>query len=167
MAANALRKQKVCVTQTRPGHWWNTKVLLGLAHNTYNLLLMPGYSSFVLIIALVAASLTPVAGRAPVKQFGKIKGRVVDINNARIVRAEVLIAGEGLRWRLRTNSEGEFEMSLPIGEYQLSVDANGFRRSASQKFEIKSGKTQRFNIEMKVMTLDRLLLAVSDPQSDS
>ena len=138
-------------------------MLLRLGQNTYNLLLMPRYSSFVLIIALIAASLTPVAGHASLKQSGKIKGRVVDVLNARIPRADVLIVGEGLRWRTMTDSEGEFEMSLPVGEYQLSVEAKHVRRSASQKFQIKAGKTQRFNIEMQVKEPEMLVPAVSNP----
>ena len=127
---------------------------------------MPRCSSFLVVIVLIAASLTPVAALTRRAQFGKIKGRVVDIYNARIVRADVLVSGEGLRWRLRTNSEGEFEMSLPIGEYQLSVGAEGFRRSPSQKFEIKSGKTQRFNIEMHVAKPESLMPTSPDRESD-
>jgi hypothetical protein len=128
---------------------------------------MPRCSSLVLVIALVAASLTPVAGRGSLKQFGKIKLRVVDVKDARIARADVLIVGEGLRWRMTTNSEGEFEMSLPVGEYQLSVEANGFRRFASEKFRIKSGKAQRFNIQMLIKQPEMPVPAVSDPQTDS
>ena len=125
---------------------------------------MPRCSSIVLLIAVLAASFTPVAGRVSLKQFGKIKGRVVDINDARIVRADVLIVGEGLQWRLVTNSDGEFETSVPIGEYQLSVEAPGFRRFASQKFQVKSGKTQSFNIKMQVAQL--IVPAAPDRESD-
>jgi hypothetical protein len=123
-------------------------------------------SAFLVVIVLLVGSLTPVAGHESLKQFGKIKGQVVDINNARIVRAEVLIVGEGLSWRLMTNSEGEFESSLPIGEYQLSIEASGFRRFASQKFSIKSGKTQRFNIEMQVARPQMPVPASPDRESD-
>jgi hypothetical protein len=66
-----------------------------------------------------------------------------------------------------TNTEGEFETALPVGEYQLSAEAEGFRRSASRKFSIKSGKTQRFNIEMHVRKSEMPVPAVSDPESDS
>ena len=141
-------------------------MLLRLGDNKYNPLLMSRCSAFVLIMALIATSLTPVAGGAPLKEFGKIKGRVVDVNNARIFRADVLVVGEGLRWHMRTNSEGEFETSLPIGEYQFSVEAKGFRRFASQKFQVKSGKTQRFNIEMQIKKPEMPVPAVSDPPSD-
>jgi hypothetical protein len=141
-------------------------VFLRGVQNKYNLLLMPRCSSLVLVIALIAASLTPVAGRASLKQFGKIKLRVVDVNDARIAGADVLIVGEGLRWRMTTNSEGELEMSLPVGDYQLSVEANGFRRFASERFRIKSGKAQRCNIQMLIKPAI-LVPALSDPQTDS
>jgi hypothetical protein len=141
-----------------------TKVLLGLAQNTYNLLLMPRYSSFLVVFILMVASFTPVAGRPALKQFGKIKGRVVDVNKARIVGAGVLMVGEGLSWPMKTNSEGEFETSLPIGQYQFSVEASGFRRFASQKFEIQTRKTQSFNIEMQVAQLQ--VPASPDRESD-
>jgi hypothetical protein len=127
---------------------------------------MPRCSSFLVVIILLAAGLIPVAAHPPLKQFGKIKGRVVDINNARIVHADLLIVGEGLSWRLVTNTDGEFETALPVGEYQLSVEASGFDRFASQKFEIKSGKTQRFNIEMHVARPQLLVPASPDRESD-
>ena len=141
-------------------------MLLRLAQNTYNLLLMPRCSSFLVVIILLVTSLTPVAALTPRAQFGKIKGRVVDMNSARIFKAEVLLAGEGLKWRVTTNSEGEFEMSVPVGEYQLSVEADGFRRSASQKFQIKAGKTKSFNIEMQIRKSDMLVPASTDRESD-
>ena len=141
-------------------------MLLRLAQNTYNRMLMPRCSLFLVVITLLVASLTPVTALTPRAQFGKIKGRVVDVNKARIFQAEVLIVGEGLKWRLTTNSEGEFEMSLPVGEYELLVEANGFRRSASQKFQIKSGKTKSFDIEMQVAHPQLLVPASPDRESD-
>jgi hypothetical protein len=122
---------------------------------------MPRCSSFLVVIVLLAFSLTPVAGHAPLKQFGKIKGRVVDVNGARIVSADLFIVGEGLRWRLTTNTAGEFETALPAGEYQLSAEADGFSRFAPQKLTIKSGKTQRLIIEMHVRKSEMLVPAVS------
>jgi len=127
---------------------------------------MPRCSSFLIVIILLVGSLTSVGALTPRAQLGKIKGRVVDVNSARIFRADVLIVGEGLRWRMRTNSEGEFETSLPIGDYQFSVEAEGFRRFASQKFSIKSGKTQRFNIEMHMAQPELLVPASPDREFD-
>jgi hypothetical protein len=141
-------------------------VLLRVGQNTYNLLLMPRCSSFLVLILVFAASLAPLSARGSRQQFGKIKGQVVDINDARILRAEVVIAGGGLRWRLTTNDAGEFETSLPTGEYQFSVEADGFQRFSSQRIEIKSGKTQRFNIKMKMAQPINLIPVKSDSQTD-
>jgi hypothetical protein len=127
---------------------------------------MPRCSSFLVLILVFAASLAPLSARGSRQQFGKIKGQVVDINDARILRAEVVIAGEGLRWRLTTNDEGEFETLLPTGEYQFSVEADGFQRFSSQRIEIKSGKTQRFNIKMKMAQPINLIPVKSDSQTD-
>ena len=127
---------------------------------------MPRYSSLLVAIFLIAASLTPAAGRASPKQFGKVKGRVVDVNNARIVQAEVLIIGEGLSWRLMTNTAGEFETALPIGDYQISIEADGFQRVAPQKFQIKAGKTQRFNLKMQIRKSEMLVPAAAGPKSN-
>jgi hypothetical protein len=127
---------------------------------------MPRCSSFLVLILVFAASLAPLSARGSRQQFGKIKGQVVDINDARILRAEVVIAGGGLRWRLTTNDAGEFETSLPTGEYQFSVEADGFQRFSSQRIEIKSGKTQRFNIKMKMAQPINLIPVKSDSQTD-
>jgi len=141
-------------------------VLLRVGQNTYNLLLMPRCSSFLVLILVFAASLAPLSARGSRQQYGKIKGQVVDINDAKILRADVVIVGEGLRWRLTTNDEGEFETLLPTGEYQFSVEANGFRRFSSRRFEIESGETQRFNIKMKVAQSINLIPVKSDSQID-
>ena len=127
---------------------------------------MPRCSSFLVLILVFAASLAPLSARGSRQQFGKIKGQVVDINDARILRAEVVIAGGGLRWRLTTNDAGEFKTSLPTGEYQFSVEADGFQRFSSQRIEIKSGKTQRFNIKMKMAQPINLIPVKSDSQTD-
>ncbi|HEX3085951.1 MAG TPA: carboxypeptidase-like regulatory domain-containing protein [Pyrinomonadaceae bacterium] len=124
---------------------------------------MPRCSSFLVVIVLLAFGFLPLTVSGKSKQFGKIKGRVVDVNDARIFHAEVLIVGEGLRWRLTTNMEGEFETMVPLGEYRVFVEANGFRGFASPKFEIKSSKKKSFNIEMQMAKPQMLVPAISSP----
>jgi carboxypeptidase family protein len=124
-------------------------MLLRLAQNTYNPLLMPRCASFAVLIVLLCVSLTSIAAPAPRAQFGKIKGTVVDMNEARIVTAEVAIVGGVLSWRVRTDTNGEFEMSLPVGEYQFSIDAPGFETVPARHFEIKKSRTYRVEVKMR------------------
>jgi hypothetical protein len=125
-------------------------VLLPVAQNKYNPLLMLRSVSFAVLVALLCANLSAGAATPPKTQTGKIKGVVVDVNDARIVFAEVLVVGGGLRRHLKTNAEGEFESSLPTGEYQFLVQAEGFRPFQSAHFEITRRKTQRFTVKMKI-----------------
>jgi hypothetical protein len=124
---------------------------------------MRHYSSLLVVIILIVAIIAPVTGRTPHKQFGKIKVRVVDVNNARIVRAHVLVLGQNLELREVTNVDGEAEILVPPGDFWLSIEAEGFRRFDTQKFQIKSGKTERFNIKMQIKAPEMLVPAVSDP----
>ena len=49
------------------------------------------------------------------------------------------------------------------GKYLVSVDANGFRPYVSPEFEVKRGKTQKFDIELNVAKSVGLTPASSDP----
>ena len=109
--------------------------------------------------ALLAATLTlavqliPLTSKsAPLSRPrpGKIRGRVVDVNKARVVNALVIVAGVETHRRLVTDDYGEFETSLRPGMYQISIDANGFRRFISGETEVKPGKTRTIEIQLTV-----------------
>jgi len=46
---------------------------------------------------------------------GNIKGTILDVNYARVVNALVRVNGGETRRSLRSNDEGQFEISLPAG----------------------------------------------------
>ncbi|HYW71689.1 MAG TPA: carboxypeptidase-like regulatory domain-containing protein [Pyrinomonadaceae bacterium] len=128
---------------------------------------MPRIASFLVVIALATALVVPAAALASETKVGKVRGRVVDINDARITSADVLIVGSGANrgsnWRLKTNDAGEFEASLPAGEYQFSIQANGFRRFSSKPFVVKAARTESFNIQMQVAPVIDTVPANSNP----
>jgi Carboxypeptidase regulatory-like domain len=96
---------------------------------------------------------------------GKIKGEVIDINKAKVSGAVITIECKDFPRQLRTNDNGEFETSLPADTYRIRVEANGFDRFVSRPFKLKSGKTQRFNIEMHVAKPIGLMPAAAAPPS--
>jgi len=79
---------------------------------------------------------------------GKIKGAVLDIYYSRVVNAIVRVNGGEIRRSLRSNDDGQFEISLPAGEYELTVEANGCR------FVYSSLKVQPNEIELINVHLD-------------
>src|SRR6267378_1758364 len=98
------------------------------------------FASLLLAVQLMPLTMTaaPLSGLRP----GKIKGQVVDINKARVINALVIVDGVETHRRLVTNENGEFEISLRPGRYQISIDADGFRPFISAENEVKADKTR-------------------------
>ena len=93
----------------------------------------------------------PSPGRQ--KSVGKIQGVLLDINDARIVGAKITIEGGQFKRELRSGNEGDFETQLPAGSYQISVEANGFRRFELSPFKVKPNVTEMINIHMEVAVM--------------
>ena len=116
-----------------------------------------------MVLAMAALFLTMANAATPKDRRGKVKGVITDVNKARVVSAIVTVEGMQSRRRLVTNDKGEFEVALPPGKYLVSVDANGFRPYVSPEFEVKQGKTQKFDIELNVAKSVGLTPVSSDP----
>jgi Carboxypeptidase regulatory-like domain len=71
----------------------------------------------VLMIAAIGQSSQP---------SGRVKGIVADESGARILKAELVFESETFKSKAITDEAGEFAVELPIGDYQISVKANGF-----------------------------------------
>ena len=93
-----------------------------------------------------------VSGAPLTKQrLGRIKGSIRDINQARVLGAEVIVDGPEIHRRLFTDEYGEFEIAVPPGTYRIAIESNGFHRFRSEDIEVKRGKTQTMKIQLKVL----------------
>jgi len=81
---------------------------------------------------------------------GKIKGTILDVNYARVLNALVRVNGGETRRSLRSNDEGQFEISLPAGNYEVTVEANGFRRFVYSSLKVQPDETEMINIHLEV-----------------
>src|SRR5262245_51917076 len=73
-------------------------------------------------------------------QKGKLKGVVVDWQDARMPGTPVEIQSSEFRAEVKTSEAGEFETDLPMGIYEVSVQREGF-----EKFHQKSVKVDPSN----------------------
>ena len=82
---------------------------------------------FQIIVLSVLAAVVCVAQQrnSPESQNnnGKIQGVLLDINDARIVGARIIIESGQLKRQLRSRNEGDFEIQVPAGTYQIKVEA--------------------------------------------
>ncbi len=88
-----------------------------------------------------------------VSQSGKIAGVVLDINDARIADATVIIERAKFKRELRSGDAGEFEIELPAGVYQITVEKHGFNRFVVESLKVKPKVTEMINIHMNVMVI--------------
>jgi len=77
----------------------------------------------------------------------RLKGRVVDVLGAAIARASVTIKNSERRNTLVTDENGEFEIQLPVGIYEMRTEKMpAFLPSKYAKVRMKRGNDKRVTI---------------------
>ncbi|MBA2341274.1 MAG: carboxypeptidase regulatory-like domain-containing protein [Pyrinomonadaceae bacterium] len=81
---------------------------------------------------------------------GKIKGLILDANEARVPNARVVLKGKEFTRKVKSNEAGEFEVELPAGVYQISIDARslGFSLFQEKGIRVRAGSAQEFRITL-------------------
>lgn len=99
------------------------------------------------IILLVVVA---CAGLSFAQQAGRITGVVVDPNDARVVGATIKIANADFKQTRRTDSEGKFELKVPAGTYELTVEQSGFKKFRLRGVRVETGTRELDNIKLEV-----------------
>ena len=109
-----------------------------------------GAVAFLLAVITCLSSTVGYSLPLTTKSPGTIIGRVLDFNTARVANAAITIDNQEVKRRMKSDEEGEFEVSLPAGVYRITVEANGFRRSVCSSVKIRPTATRRINIYLDV-----------------
>lgn len=109
--------------------------------------------SVVVSLFIVGLALSPQASRlasSAEQPMGKISGVLLDANDARVANATVKIDSGKVEREVRSGEEGDFDVRLPTGTYQITVEANGFRRFVYSPLKVKADVTEMINIHLEV-----------------
>jgi len=90
--------------------------------------------------------------------LGTITGRVTDPSDAAIVAASVKATNTGTRleFRTATTSAGTYVLpQLPIGSYELTVEASGFRKALRKGIELNVAQTLNLDVRLEVGAVDQ------------
>jgi hypothetical protein len=82
---------------------------------------------------------------------GTIRGTVTDPTGSVVVGAQVVVKNEGtgLTRTLTTNSAGEYVApELPVGSYEVSVSAQGFKPTVFRKIALNVSETRAVNAQL-------------------
>ena len=90
---------------------------------------------------------------AQVGSTGRLEGVVLDQNDAAIMGATVVATqvGTGTRRETQTDEGGRYSLpALPVGEYTLTVEAQGFQQHVRSGVMVEASVTGTINISMSV-----------------
>src|SRR5229473_8394845 len=82
-----------------------------------------------------------------------ITGVVTDPSGAPIANANVTAADtlRGTVWRTQTNDSGAYNLPrVPIGSYNLKVEANGFQTAVHSMITLEINQTARVDVQMTI-----------------
>jgi hypothetical protein len=83
----------------------------------------------------------------------EISGQIADPSGGLVPKASVegVETGTQLRYTTLSDASGEFLFAqLPVGEYTVSVDANGFRRAVQSGIAVHAGQKLRLNFSLQL-----------------
>jgi hypothetical protein len=99
--------------------------------------------AFLIAILPFGLALLAISNASPfatAQLMGKIKGVVLDPNDARIVGATITVKSDKLNRTIRSNDAGEFEVEVPTSSYQLYAEAFWFKKSDAADLQVKAGE---------------------------
>ena len=108
--------------------------------------------SFTTLILTLVVTGTALGGPALAERVftkGKLKGVVVDHQEARITGTQVRIRSSEFKADLKTNEAGEFESEVPVGVYEVSVESAGFKKFHRKGVKVEPSKTTPMKIKLK------------------
>jgi hypothetical protein len=104
------------------------------------------------IFGLMSVSLLAQSDR------GTITGRVTDPSQAVISNAGVTITNQetGIKTTTHTNEVGNYVVQqLPVGRYEISIEAAGFRRYLRRDMDVNVAQTLTLNVTLEVGQVDQ------------
>src|SRR5580693_1508034 len=110
-------------------------------------------NTFRFFLACALAVLACVTTARGQNVTGTITGEVTDQSGAVLPGASVSAVNldTNVSSQATTNSEGLFRIDfLPIGRYQVTVEAGGFEKSTIAPFSLEVQQTANFNVKMVV-----------------
>jgi carboxypeptidase family protein len=105
------------------------------------------------ILSLILMLLALGSGEVKAQTTGTIYGRVSDPNNSAVSGATVTAAnlGTDTKRTVSTNTDGEFSFTLlPVGKYDITVEAQGFKSFVQRAVELQVESNLRVNPKLEL-----------------
>jgi hypothetical protein len=119
------------------------------------------YRKTILAALLLAALLVPAVAQ---DTSAAITGRITDPSGAAVANAKVAAndADRGIVFRTQTNNDGVYNLPrLPIGRYEVRVEANGFQTAVHPALALSLGQTASVDIALTIGQLSQQVVVTA------
>jgi hypothetical protein len=82
-------------------------------------------------------------------QHGGVAGRLRDLCEVGIGKAVITAKSGKVKRKFKSNAAGKFEVCLPAGIYQITVEKYGFKRYIVNDVEVRANATTTLNLDME------------------
>ncbi len=104
------------------------------------------------VLSLAIALFTAMAPKGVAQEASAgITGKVTDPSGAAVANANVTArdADRGTVWNTKTNDEGAYNFArLPIGRYEVKVEASGFQTAVHTAFDLQLSQTAKVDLAL-------------------
>ena len=114
------------------------------------------------LLSFLVASFIPLPAQTV---LGTITGRVTDPAGGSVPNAAVVAtnAGTNLTYRATTSDAGTYMIQqLPVGTYEVSVEATGFRRNVRRNVELNVAQTLALDVALQVGEVEQTVEVTAD-----
>ncbi len=84
--------------------------------------------SLVLITSALINAAPNIRQSSPAQSTGKLRGVIVDLHDARVANASIMIENKNVIYGIKSDEEGKFEIDVPVCIYQVRVESHCFRK---------------------------------------
>jgi hypothetical protein len=115
-----------------------------------------------ILLQLFLASLLPLSAQTV---LGTITGRVTDPAGASVPNAAITATNTGtnLTYRATTGDAGNYVIQqLPVGTYEVSVEATGFRRNVRRNIELNVAQTLALDVALQIGEVEQTVEVTAD-----
>ena len=117
-------------------------------------------------LPLLAVSLILLVGMPALAQSTAIlQGKVTDPKGAVVPNATVVVRNEGtsVERTAQTDGEGNYQLAaLPVGNYRVEVQAQGFQRTTVSSLVVEVAQTVVQNFQLEIGDISQQVLVTSD-----
>ncbi len=100
---------------------------------------------FLQVSLSLAQSLTPAQAN-----MGKLKGVIEDWQYARVLGSCLTVKNKTFEKKVMVDTNGAFEVELPVGTYQVTAQSPGFRQFRWKELRIEPNATKTLNILLNI-----------------